>query len=99
AAAPAPAPAERDRAATEPGPPPVMVDADPTLDDELLPVEVVAPTEGAALPGLHPSLLEDDLAIPEGPIDDEAGRERRTYVRTIADASSADAEGATLGRI
>jgi hypothetical protein len=99
AAEPAAAPAERDRAATEPDPPPVMVDADPTLDDELLPVEVVAPTDGDAPPGLHPGLLEDDLAIPEGPIDEDAGRERRTYVRTIADASSTDAEGATLGRI
>jgi hypothetical protein len=45
--------------------------------------------------------LEDELAVPAGPIEDEASaRQRRTYIRTLADAPSSDSEHqALLGRI
>jgi hypothetical protein len=73
-------------------------------DDDLIPIEVVAPTtsDAADLDDLsQDAVLEDDLAIPGEPPEDEASaRERRTYVRTIADAPSSDSERqALLGRI
>ena len=95
--------------APDPPAPPLAMDtgpgADPTEDD-LIPVEVDAPA-GLEAPGTEDlddlsqhAVLEDELAIPAGPIEDESsGRERRTYVRTIADAASLDAEGRLLGRI
>lgn len=97
-AAPSPTGAVHDRAATEPSAPPIA-DADIT-DDDLLPVEVVAPGEADDELGVSPHAeLADDLAVPEGIDDDAGGRERRTYVRTIADAPSGDTERTLLGRI
>src|SRR6185503_5223506 len=92
-------------------------------EDEMIPVEVVAPTGPIiTVPddpidlSLH-AALEDELAMPSGATDalgeplgdapddapDDApasGRERRTYVRTLADAQGNDVDGqALLGRI
>jgi len=48
----------------------------------------------------HHATLEDEPAPPSHPDKPEIGRERRTYVRTIADALPADSDGqALLGRI
>jgi Type II secretion system (T2SS), protein E, N-terminal domain len=80
--------------------------ADDGEDDDLIPVEVEVPAGPDGLP--DPVLeddLEDDLAIASEPVEDEAlARERRGYVRTIADPASADAVSdadrqAMLGRI
>jgi hypothetical protein len=88
--------------ALDPGP-----GADPTEDD-LIPVEIeVDAAAGLEAPGAEDlddlsqhAVLEDELATPAGPIEDESsGRERRTYVRTIADPAALDAEGRLLGRI
>ena len=66
-------------------------------DDDLIPVEVEAPAGGD---DLADPVLEDDLAIPGEPVEDEAqARERRRYVRTIADAASDADRQALLGRI
>ncbi|HEY0991064.1 MAG TPA: hypothetical protein VGD80_28625 [Kofleriaceae bacterium] len=88
-------------------------------DDEMIPVEVVAPTGPIiTVPddpidlSLH-AALEDELAMPDDatdplgePLGDApddgpaSGRERRTYVRTLADAQGNDVDGqALLGRI
>jgi hypothetical protein len=95
----------------EPGPPPGIDDdqgdtaawarTEPD-DDDLIPVEVVPPAG-------HGSAKLDDLSLPaqldeepaaSGPLDSTAGRERRTYIRTLADAPSSDSERqALLGRI
>jgi type II secretion system (T2SS) protein E len=56
-------------------------------DDDLIPIEVEAP--GAA--DDPDPVLEDDLEISAEPPEDEAhARERRRYVRTIADPASTD---------
>lgn len=68
-----------------------------TLDDDVFPVEVISPHAHDTPLDPHPAVLEDDAGH-DAPIDDASGRERRTYVRTIADAA-VDADGATLGRI
>ncbi|TMQ03673.1 MAG: hypothetical protein E6J90_15100 [Deltaproteobacteria bacterium] len=77
-------------------------ETEPT-DDDLIPIEVVAPTTSTEdLDDLsRHAVIEDYLAIPGGPIVDEAsGRERRHYVRTIADAPASDPEAqALLARI
>lgn len=89
----------------EPDPPPAAADAGPAArDDDLIPIEVVAPTTspGEPLADLsHHAVLEDDLAALDAPIEDEtSARERRRYVRTIADAPSSDSERQSLlGRI
>ncbi|HEX3766685.1 MAG TPA: hypothetical protein VHW23_48670 [Kofleriaceae bacterium] len=82
-------------------------------DDDLLPLEVEAPDGldpfddppaeltpelAAELAAELESELEDDLAVPAEPEDEAHARERRGYVRTIADAA-AEAEAQTLGRI
>jgi hypothetical protein len=65
-------------------------------DDDLLPVEVVPADD---LDDLSLQAQLDDLAIPGEPVE-SGGRERRTYIPTIADAPSSDAERqALLGRI
>jgi hypothetical protein len=88
-------------------------------EDEMIPVEVVAPTGPIAMvdEALDESLddaldealddlslhahLEEELALPSEPIEHgRGGRERRTYVRTLADAQGNDSERqALLGRI
>ena len=66
-------------------------------DDDLLPIEVVPPPPGAEIdPAQH--------GAGRGPrrdagVDDPGARERRTYVRTLADAPSLDSESQRLGRI
>jgi hypothetical protein len=77
----------------------------PELDDDLVPVEVVPPHVTDALDDLTRHTVDDDAAAP-GRIDDEGstrerrGRERRQYVRTLADAPSLESERqALLGRI
>jgi hypothetical protein len=70
--------------------------------DDLIPLEVVAPTTTGDLDDLsRHDALDDELAIPAEPIEDEVtARQRRTYVRTIADAPSTDSERqALIGRI
>ena len=75
-------------------------------DDDLLPIDVEPPDPSADL--LHGLLrhetLDDELAIPTEPAEttetELSARERRTYVRTIADAPANDTERqALLGRI
>jgi hypothetical protein len=76
--------------------------ADDGEDDDLIPVEIEIP---AGPDGLPDPVLEDDLEIASEPVEDEVlARERRGYVRTIADPASADAVSdadrqAMLGRI
>lgn len=87
-----------------PPPPDAGADAAPPGHDDLIPVEVEAPAPPGAddLDDLSQhAVLEDELAVPAGPIEDEASaRQRRSYVRTIADALSSDSERqALLGRI
>ncbi|HEU4726869.1 MAG TPA: hypothetical protein VFT22_03240 [Kofleriaceae bacterium] len=79
--------------------------AAPANDPDTVPVERFEPDDLDDL-SRHDTLLTlpalgDDLAIPTEPITDEAsGRERRTYVRTIADAPSPESDHqALLGRI
>jgi hypothetical protein len=100
----------------EPGPPPEPDERDTDAwpkaalddDDDLIPVEVVAPGD----PGHSEEELEDlslraqldDEPAPGDPTEASgatpSGRERRTYVRTLADAPSNDSERqALLGRI
>jgi hypothetical protein len=70
--------------------------------DDLIPLEVVAPTTTGDLDDLsRHDAFDDELAIPAEPIEDEVtARQRRTYVRTIADAPSTDSERqALIGRI
>lgn len=101
-------------AAIPPPPPPVptmVLDVQPSegpgegavdsevLDDDPIPVELI-PTDDLDDLTRH-ATLDEELAIPAPQIeDDSSGRERRTYIRTIADAPSSDSERrALLGRI
>lgn len=85
----------------------LLPDAEPDADDhdtydDLIPVEVVAPTTTDDLDDLsRHGTFGDDLAIPAEPIEDEVtARQRRRYVRTIADAPPTDSERqALIGRI
>jgi len=83
----------------EPGEPPEL-DGDDTYDD-LIPVAAVARAQAGDLDDLARHDTLDDLAIPVESIEDEVtARQRRTYVRTIADAPSSDSERQPLlGRI
>jgi len=66
-------------------------------DDDLIPVEVEAP---AAPDDFADPVLQDDLEITTEPVEDEAqARERRGYVRTIADPASDTDRQSLLGRI
>jgi hypothetical protein len=66
-------------------------------DDDLIPIEIEAP---AGPDDLADPVLEDDLAITAEPVEDEAqARERRGYVRTIADTESDADRQSLLGRI
>jgi len=109
--------------AERPAPPAPATTADAaadtdTTEDDLLPVEVVAPDhpdpefdelwkhivlEDGLEDGLEEGLAgdpADDLAVPAEPHEDEASaRERRHYVRTLADEPSPDSERQLLGRI
>jgi hypothetical protein len=72
-------------------------------NDDLIPVEVIPPSGPLADNlddlSLHPR-LDDERAPGEPGGSAAAGRERRTYVRTLADAPSSDSERqALLGRI
>ncbi|HET7504611.1 MAG TPA: hypothetical protein VFK02_26495 [Kofleriaceae bacterium] len=89
---PAAAPAPREEPAPHAG------------DGDTTPVERFDPgdLDDLARHDTYPTLpaLGDDLAIPTEPIVDEAsGRERRTYVRTIADAPADADHQALLARI
>ncbi|MGH2900030.1 MAG: hypothetical protein ACRDMZ_15250, partial [Solirubrobacteraceae bacterium] len=73
-------------------------------DDDFIPVEVIPPGTPGGLTGPIASIVLDDepaLDEPLDPIDAiSTGRERRTYVRTLADAQANDLERqALLGRI
>jgi hypothetical protein len=83
----------------EPDEPPEL-DGDDTYDD-LIPVAAVARATTADLDDLARHDTLDDLAIPIESIEDEVtARQRRKYVRTIADAPPCDSERQTLlGRI
>ena len=90
-----------------PPPPPVPpppASSDDTFDD-LIPIEVVAPSLADDLDDLddlsRQITFDDDLAIPIETIEDEVtARQRRRYVPTIDDAPPADAEPqAQIGRI
>ena len=90
-----------DRAATEPEPFPPEAYGDGG-DDDLLPIEVIAPGNDELADVSHDAELEADLdldAEPDADAEDEdSARERRTYVRTIADAPTTESER-LLGRI
>jgi len=76
-------------------------DWDADITHDLIPIEVVAPTT-PDLDDLAPhAMLDDDLAIPTAPIEDEvSARQRRKYVQTIADMPSSDAEHqASIARV
>ncbi|HMG24754.1 MAG TPA: hypothetical protein VK607_25630, partial [Kofleriaceae bacterium] len=94
---PEPEPPVGDRAATQPEPLPPEVHDD--SDDDLLPVEVVAPGSDDLADRSQDAELEDDLGLAGEPEDELSGRERRTYVRTIADEPSTESERQLLGRI
>ena len=94
---PEPEPPVGDRAATQPEPLPPEVHDD--SDDDLLPVEVVAPGSDDLADRSQDAELEDDLGLAGEPEDELSGRERRTYVRTIADEPSTESERRLLGRI
>lgn len=67
-------------------------DEDDTYDD-LVPVEAVAQATTDDLDHLsHPRALDDDLAIPTEIEDEVTARQRRKYVRTIADAPPTESE-------
>jgi hypothetical protein len=79
---------------------PLPVEPATEEDDDLFPIEVVPPEPGELADLSQDAVLEDDLEIPIGPAEDEASaRERRHYVRTIADAPSLESERQLLGRI
>ncbi|HEX7836030.1 MAG TPA: hypothetical protein VF469_01140 [Kofleriaceae bacterium] len=96
-------PGDADFAPQVPGAPaappasPPCADAAPPGDDDLTPLE----GNTLEVDALEVDALEVELAIPAGPIEDEASaRQRRTYIRTLADAPSSDLESqAMLGRI
>jgi hypothetical protein len=105
--APDAAPGPRARPDTVPDPEAPGEAADPGEagdpdDSELIPVEIdVAGVPGAEdLDDLsHHAVLDGEAAAPAEPIEDEiSARQRRTYVRTLADAPS-DSEPQPLGRI
>jgi hypothetical protein len=81
-----------------PEPPPPADPAGGETYDDLIPVEIISTDDLDDL--TRHATLDDDLAVPPHLEDDASGRERRTYVRTIADAVASDAEHQTLlGRI
>jgi hypothetical protein len=70
--------------------------------DDLIPITVEAPATAEELDDLaRHDTLDDDLAIPTESIEDEVtARQRRKYVRTIADEPSSDSERpARVGKI
>lgn len=99
---PAPlATAAADRAPSEPGdllPVEIEVEGLSGFDPFDDPPAELAPELAAELAAELESELEDDLAVPTEPEDEAHARERRGYVRTIADVAS-EAERQTLGRI
>lgn len=90
-------------------PPPVpgvVRSLDPRGHDDLLPVEVEVLSVDDLLDLSHhatldDATLDDDLGIPSAPIEDEITiRQRRKYVRTIADEPSSDSDRqALIGKI
>ncbi len=96
-------PAAVERAAPAPAPPPAAQHPDETDheikdeedevelgDDDLLPIEVVPPPPGAEI---------DTARHLDSSVGGSRARERRTYLRTLADAPSLDSESQRLGRI
>jgi hypothetical protein len=83
-------------------PPNLAISTQETAALERSPEPVAPPAPDPDAPGMS-GMLDDELAIPSDPAEDEtSARERRTYVRTIADAPSPDAEAeahALLARI
>jgi hypothetical protein len=70
-------------------------------DDDLIPVEVIPPAgHGDELDDLSLHAQLDDEPARSEPLDGATGRERRTYIRTLADPAGSDSERhALLGRI